>query len=229
MNGTCLVFIFFLTHHVRLVKTRFWTWCKKGSAIIATKVVTPINQNALMWQVSIYASLLPSLFPSSFHWEGSLLKQSEGASQGFVGIVDIILWTNFMNEENASLFLLQLSVIFILRIPFHQIADTWCALIKSFLWRFQYPLSPGPNLTSWKHFLCQVCRVEGPVFLVMVLSLYIGICRDGHFLVWSPQLPVPHWAPSSLTTSPFYIHFFSSAASSSLFGKQKYLALSLAL
>ena len=118
-----------------------------------------------MWQVSIYASLLQSLFPSSFHWEGSLLKQSEGASQSFVGIVDTIFWTNFMNDKNASLFLLQLSVIFILRIPFHQVVDTWCPLIKSFLWRCQYPLSPGSNLTSRKHFLRQVCRVEGPVVL----------------------------------------------------------------
>lgn len=97
-EGDMFSFYFFLTHHVRLVKTRFWTWCKKVSAIIATKVVTPINQNALMWQVSIYASLLQSLFPSSFHWEGSLLKQSEGASQGFVGIVDIIGWYSRYNS-----------------------------------------------------------------------------------------------------------------------------------
>lgn len=35
----------------------------------------------------------------------------------------------------------------------------------SFLWQFWYPLSPRSNLASGKHFLRQVCRVEGSLVL----------------------------------------------------------------
>ena len=115
-----------------------------------------------------------------------------------------------------SMYHLQLSVVFILSIPFHQIVETWCPLLRSSSGNFG-TLSPESNLIDFSE-----------TFLTPRMAGWRGPFALGHSPASAHQRPqrrtcsrlVFPAATSPLSPlfshhNPFYIHIFPAAAAAS--------------
>lgn len=116
--------------------------------------------------------------------------------------------------KKMSVYLLQLSVIFILSIPFHQIVETWCPLLRSSSGNLG-TLSPESSLIDFsEHFLHLEHGVEGPLRSGSQSCLCMSVSTEMDLLLFglpSCRFPAEH----SLLSLQSLFHIFPVAATAS--------------